>query len=70
MERAKNTPDSTVDHRAIARGVHLQGRERKKMDDQSSISSRRISAKRSRLILSHRGSDDVHMPRQNWTGYV
>lgn len=22
MERAKNTPDSTVDHRAIARGVH------------------------------------------------
>lgn len=24
MERAKNTPESTVDHRAIARGVHLQ----------------------------------------------
>lgn len=26
MERAKNTPDSTVDHRAIAREVHLQQR--------------------------------------------
>ncbi|EZA51103.1 hypothetical protein X777_10391 [Ooceraea biroi] len=28
MERARNTPDSTVDHRAIARAVHLRQGER------------------------------------------
>jgi len=30
VERARNTPDSTVDHRAIAHVVHLRERERKR----------------------------------------
>jgi len=41
MERAKNTPDSTVDHRAIARGVHLQrGKGTSRTGDRSAIGSR------------------------------
>lgn len=49
MERAKNTPDSTVDHRAIARGVHLQRRRgTSSTGDRSRLAESRLLGGRSR----------------------